>query len=83
MGAATGIKAMVPGWRGNRRIYRLNSVTTNQAAIIAPFQVMNRYVGNLQPMPGVFPDYTGLFALASRVRDANTGDGLNFLYRAM
>jgi hypothetical protein len=64
MGAATGIKAMVPGWRGNRRIYRLNSVTTNQAAIIAPFQVMNRYVGNLQPMPGVFPDYTGLFALA-------------------
>jgi hypothetical protein len=47
----------------------VNSVTTSQAAIIAPFQVMNRYVGNLPAtMPGVFPDYTGLFALASRVR---------------
>jgi hypothetical protein len=30
---------------------------TNQAAIIALFRVMNRYVGNLPPMPGVFPDY--------------------------
>jgi hypothetical protein len=29
----------------------------NQAAIIALFRVMNRYVGNLPPMPGVFPDY--------------------------
>jgi hypothetical protein len=28
----------------------------NQAAIIALFRVMNRYVGNLPPMPGVFPD---------------------------
>jgi putative SOS response-associated peptidase YedK len=33
------------------------SITTNQAAIIALFRVMNRYVGNLPPMPGVFPDY--------------------------
>jgi putative SOS response-associated peptidase YedK len=33
------------------------SITTNQAAIIAVFRVMNRYVGNLPPMPGVFPDY--------------------------
>ena len=33
------------------------SITTNQAAIIALFRVINRYVGNLQPMPGVFPDY--------------------------
>src|SRR6266852_3801740 len=32
-------------------------ITTNQAAIIALFRVMNRYVGNLPPMPGVFPDY--------------------------
>jgi putative SOS response-associated peptidase YedK len=31
--------------------------TTNQAAIIALFRVVNRYVGNLEPMPGVFPDY--------------------------
>ena len=35
----------------------LYSITTNQAAIIAPFRVINRYVGNLPPMPGVFPDY--------------------------
>jgi hypothetical protein len=35
----------------------LYSITTNQAAIIALFRVMDRYVGNLPPMPGVFPDY--------------------------
>jgi putative SOS response-associated peptidase YedK len=35
----------------------LYSITTNQAAIIALFRVINRYVGNLQPMPGVFPDF--------------------------
>jgi len=35
----------------------LYSITTNQAAIIALFRAMNRYVGNLPPMPGVFPDY--------------------------
>lgn len=34
----------------------LCSITTNQAAIAALFRVMNRYVGNLPPMPGVFPD---------------------------
>jgi hypothetical protein len=28
-----------------------------QAAIIALFRVINRYVGNLPPMPGVFSDY--------------------------
>ena len=33
----------------------LFSITTNQAAIIALFRVLNRYVGNLPPMPGVFP----------------------------
>jgi putative SOS response-associated peptidase YedK len=27
----------------------------HQAAIIALIRVMNRYVGNLPPMPGVFP----------------------------
>jgi hypothetical protein len=76
MGAATGIKAIVPGWRGNRRIYRVNSVTTNQAAIIAPFQVMNRYVGNLQPMPRRFPELPRPVTVRvgitspSRVRDA-------------
>ena len=35
----------------------LYSITTNQAAIAALFRRLNRYVGNLEPMPGVFPDY--------------------------
>src|ERR1700730_8407721 len=35
----------------------LYSITTNQEAIIRLFKIMNRYVGNLPPMPGVFPDY--------------------------
>jgi putative SOS response-associated peptidase YedK len=35
----------------------LYSITTNQAAIIALFRVLNHNVGNLPPMPGVFPDY--------------------------
>ncbi|MBR1177078.1 SOS response-associated peptidase [Bradyrhizobium sp. KB893862 SZCCT0404] len=46
----------------------LYSITTNQAAIIALFRVINRYVGNLPPMPGVFPDYP-----APVVRNADTG----------
>jgi hypothetical protein len=33
----------------------LHSTTIHQAAILALFRVVNRYVGNLQPMPGVFP----------------------------
>jgi putative SOS response-associated peptidase YedK len=44
----------------------LYSITTNQAAIIALFRVINRHVGT--PMPGVFPDYP-----APVVR--NSGDG--------
>jgi putative SOS response-associated peptidase YedK len=32
-------------------------LTEPPSAIIALFRVMNRYVGNLPPMPGVFPDY--------------------------
>lgn len=35
----------------------LYSITTNQEAISRLFRVVNRYVGNLPPMPGVFPDY--------------------------
>ena len=35
----------------------LYSITTNQEAIIRLFRQVNRYVGNLAPMPGVFPDY--------------------------
>ena len=46
----------------------LYSITTNQAAIIALFRVINRYVGNLPPMPGVFPDYP-----APGIRNTDTG----------
>ena len=45
----------------------LYSITTNQAAIIALFRVVNQYVGNVPPMPGVFPDYLAP-VLATRVR---------------
>ena len=45
----------------------LYSITTNQEAIRALFRVMNRYVGNLAPMPGVFQDYP-----APVVRNAST-----------
>src|ERR1700676_5172724 len=38
-------------------VCNLYSITTNQAAIAALFRKMNQYVGNLPPMPGVFPDY--------------------------
>ena len=47
----------------------LYSITTNQAAaIIDLFRVVNRYVGNLAPMPGVFSDYP-----APVVRNTDTG----------
>src|SRR6202012_5058420 len=46
----------------------LYSITTNQEAIARLFRVINRYVGNLPPMPGVFPDYP-----APGVR--NSGEG--------
>ena len=52
----------------------LYSITTNQAAIIALFRVMNRYVNNLPPMPGVFPDYP-----APVVRNADTGRELTMM----
>src|ERR1700733_11762104 len=45
----------------------LYSITTNQEAIRALFRVVNRYVGNLAPMPGVFPDYP-----APVIRNAST-----------
>ena len=45
----------------------LYSITTNQAAIAALFRVVNRCVGNLAPMPGVFPDYP-----APVIRNAGT-----------
>ena len=35
----------------------LYSITTNQAAIIALFRVINRQVDKLPPIPSVFLDY--------------------------
>ena len=55
-------------WRSASAICNLYSITTNQAAIIALFRVINRYVGNLPPMPGVFPDYP-----APVIRNADAG----------
>jgi hypothetical protein len=52
----------------------LYSITTNQAAIIALFRVVTRYVGNLAPMPGVFPDYP-----APVVRNTDTGRELSMM----
>ena len=49
----------------------LYSITTNQAAIAALFRVINRYVGNLAPMPGVFQDYPAPVA-----RNTDTGSEL-------
>jgi putative SOS response-associated peptidase YedK len=54
-------------WRSGSYFSVGYSITTNQAAIVGLFRVINRlvptarhgpgYVGNLPPMPGVFPDY--------------------------
>ena len=55
-------------WRSASAICNLYSITTNQAAIIALVRVINRYVGNLPPMPGVFFDY-----LAPVIRNADAG----------
>jgi putative SOS response-associated peptidase YedK len=49
-------------------VCNLYSITPNQAAIIVLFRVANRYVGNLPPMPGVFPDYP-----APIIRNTDTG----------
>jgi putative SOS response-associated peptidase YedK len=52
----------------------LYSITTNQAAITALFRVINRYVGNLAPMPGVFPDYP-----APVIRNTDTGSEMTLM----
>jgi hypothetical protein len=54
--ATTGLATAPPSNR-SLTMCNLYSITTNQAAIIALFRVVNRYVGNLAPMPGVFPNY--------------------------
>ena len=52
----------------------LYSITTNQAAIAALFRVVNRYVGNLAPMTGVFPDYP-----APVIRNTETGTEMTLM----
>ena len=52
----------------------LYSITTNQAAIINLFRVINRYVGNLAPMPGVFPDYP-----APVIRNTDSGTEITLM----
>ena len=57
--AATDGAAGPPSGSGDlTTLCNLYSITTNQAAISALFRVVNRYVGNLAPMAGAFPDYT-------------------------
>jgi len=56
----------------------LYSITTNQAAILSLFRVVNRYVGNLVPMPGVFPDYP-----APVIRDTDDGREMLLMRRGM
>jgi putative SOS response-associated peptidase YedK len=45
-------------------------ITSNQEAIRALFRKVNRYAGNLAPMPGVFPDYP-----APVIRNTDEGEG--------
>jgi hypothetical protein len=48
----------------------------DEAFIAALFRVMRRYVGNLPPTPGVFPDYP-----APAVRNAGAGREMVLLMR--
>jgi hypothetical protein len=58
----------------DRLLCDLYSITTNQEAIIRLFHVINGYVGNLAPMPGVFPDYPAPVICNS----GETGSGMRF-----
>jgi putative SOS response-associated peptidase YedK len=57
----------------DERMCNLYSMTKGQAAIRALFAVMRDSVGNLPPMPGIFPDYPGPI-----VRNADGGRELTF-----
>jgi hypothetical protein len=60
---------LIPEAQGKpHTICNLYSIITNQEAIRKLFRVMSRYVGNLQAMPGVFPDYS-----APVIRNAEGG----------
>jgi hypothetical protein len=56
----------------------LYSITSNQEAIRALFRKVNRYVGNLASMPGVFPDYP-----APVIRNTDEGEGRELDPRAV
>jgi putative SOS response-associated peptidase YedK len=52
----------------------------HQAAIAALFRNMNRYVGNLAPMPGVFPDYPAPVIRNAARRRGNDPDALGYAF---
>ena len=54
----------------------LYSITTNQAAIIALFRVVNRYVGNLAPMPGRVSGLSGSSGAQHRHRHGDDADAM-------
>jgi hypothetical protein len=54
----------------------LYSITTNQAAIIALFRVLNRYVGNLPPMPRFASPSASASASAKPAREGPTAYAL-------
>lgn len=54
----------------------LYSITTNQAAIAALLRAVNQNVGNLPPMPGVFPDYPAPVGAQRRCRPRADDDAL-------
>jgi putative SOS response-associated peptidase YedK len=56
----------------------LYSITTKQAAIINLFRVMNRYVSNLAPMTGMFPDYP-----APVIRNTDSGSEIALMRSEM
>ena len=53
----------------------LYSITTSQAAIIALFRVINRYVGNLPTMPVCFKTIRPLSQRGYRTRDGDDALG--------
>jgi hypothetical protein len=73
MGAAIGIKAMVRGWRGNRRIYRVNSdePSRHYRAIPSHEPVCWQLAGRCQAFSRLPPDRVRVgITSPSRVRDA-------------
>lgn len=56
------------------RMCNLYSITTNQAAILPLFRVVNHYVGNLRLMPGVF-----LYDPAPAIRNKEVGSKMRLM----